>query len=1847
MYSNTFPYKVFYAFVLLLLALPSGVNAQYCSSYGNSSDGYQTNIRRVRFNTIDNSSNSSDSGYANYTSISTNLTAGASYTLRVNVNTDGNYTTSTMVFIDWNQDGDFDDSNESYTLGTATNTSNGQTSASPYTLSVPSSALSGVTRMRVSTRWNGYPGSCEQNFDGEVEEYSINVSGVSQPEIAVYGFGTEIADGDTTPYRGDDTDFGSTAINTSITKTFTIENFGSANLSLSGASPYVSISGTNAANFSITTAPANLIASGNSTTFQVTFTAATAGMYTAQLSISNNDSNENPYNFSISATATPDPDSIYTIYYEDFDQDNGGWSSVVNNSDYWTWTDNFGGSAELGEGGFWRNNSYDNYLDNTYIVLQSASYDLSGYTDMRLQLDVRHDTESAQDGMNIYYTTDGGANFYLLGNNSGLNWYNGNVAALSADGWSDTNNGSGSTVNKFMNASTDLDNASFAGQSNVIFFVIFRTGGSNTDNGVAIDNFQITGTPTVAVQEASNGPADITGNLRLWLKTTNGISTTSGNPIVNWEDQAYDTSRSDLLDKEDATARTVDAPTYYDDLNKNLNYNPAVDFDNSSTTVMKGKGGYFSKEYYVVVKSDDVVSNSTGSGGAQYPIGGKFKTDDYTTEPTGLGLGSVSVRYSNEVVSHTINAVNANGSASPDDGINTEAYGSAFSSSSTSYDQETLILTVKNNPTNTGSEIYKNGLQINDTPGRANNGGELYFNEFNNLAYMLGADKVSLSTSQNRRLNGRLGEVISYSVPKSESDQLKIQSYLGLKFGVTLHAKNSTTVTREGDVDYVDSNGNTIWDSSANSGFNYDIAGIGRDDDSGLSQKQSQSDNTGSYVTMSLGSRFNTNSTNTNNFDNDKDFLIWGNDNGPMTAGTPVNVDLSSGMGDPALATGVEFIPINRIWKVVETKQAGDGVPTVTVSIDETALTSVLTPPGNFLMFISNGAAFDPSAEFRVMKLNGSKLECTYDFDGTKYITFGYAPERVYERSILFNGTTDFMDADDHMDLASNFTLSAWIRQTGAGTIISKNNEPFTAGYELNIDSDSQINFEYKGSFGVSYTLNSTIAIPNDEWHHVAVSYDGSYIQLYIDGVADERVAASFTPENNSSSFLISASGSTKNPTDFFGGHIDEVRVWNTALSKKQIRYIMNQEIEEFTDATVNGLVIPQDILKNNVSSIPWTDLAGYYPMTTYTYTNVKDHSSYDNYAALRNLKTVDYQTAPLPYISQADGTWETDATWLNNAVQQIPASASIVDPSTTVNWNIVRTNHVINTTDNVKVLGLFLESNSITTGNSAKVDITHYFELDGLLDLKDESQLIQRNESVLKPSSSGYILQRQQGTPNKYNYNYWSSPVNPQNTLANNTDYSVKGIMKDETTGTVSNLWFTGGYDGSPSSPATISTFWLYRFADLNNDYDNWQKIGENTLLKPGQGFTMKGPGSGTTEQPYVFSGKPNNATSISPVELTITAGNSYLVGNPFPSAMNADNFINDNTHLSGTLYFWEHWGGNSHVLREYQGGYAMYNLSGGVAPMAHPDVSQVNAAGSLKGAPSKYIPVGQGFFVDADVSGTIIFDNTQRTFVRESTSSTTFFRAKTAKGKAPVNSNMLPPDDSANDVEDTRPKLRLGFDNEDKRHRQLLVTADPNTTMGYDRKYDGKVYEDLSDDLHWKLEDDEYIIQGIPEFYSELVLPLTVKLTRKEDFTINIDSLQNFPEDLGIYIKDKTTETYTDLRATMFSANLEEGKYSDRFELVFRTDESLSVEDQPVTSNDLFVFYRKDDRKIVIRKNSAFNIEGARLYNLLGQEIQRFNTDASAAESELQVNMIATGTYLLQLDTDKGQVSKKLIIQ
>ena len=704
----------------------------------------------------------------------------------------------------------------------------------------------------------------------------------------------------------------------------------------------------------------------------------------------------------------------------------------------------------------------------------------------------------------------------------------------------------------------------------------------------------------------------------------------------------------------------------------------------------------------------------------------------------------------------------------------------------------------------------------------------------------------------------------------------------------------------------------------------------------------------------------------------------------------------------------------------------------------------------------------------------------------------------------------------------------------------------------------------------------------------------------------------------------------------------------------------MNQEILSNGLAT-NGSIIPNTITLNDISSIPWSNLSAYYPMSTYTYTNAKDVSDNHRTAALRNLTTVDRQTAPLPYESATHGAWSTGTTWLNNTVQDLPNSLSIVDGTTPVNWNIVKTSHDITSTGHKTVLGLMVESNKITASNDSKIEVTNYLKLDGKIDLVGMSQLVQTLDCDLDVTSKGSIERDQQGQLNKYNYNYWSSPVSPitpSAPFANNTDYTIADIMKDGTTSTPQNITWVGGYDGADTTPISIARYWLYTFDNKVNDYANWNKITELSTVRVGLGFTMKGTGASGTQN-YTFVGKPNNSLINSN---SVLADQLLLTGNPYPSALDAKKFIEDNAgSIDGNLYFWEHYStNNTHVLKDYQGGYATLNLVGGVPSGSIPtsvDVDYISGLGSpSKGAPKQYIPVGQGFFVNGSgTGGTIVINNNHRAFFKESDSNSNILyktRPKTSKTAQTDHWN-----DNSNDIiqKDNYKRIRLGFNANNNYHRQVLLGfMDEKATSGIDYGYDGIGLDELPNDMYFLNGENQLVIQGEGYFNEEASYPIGVKTDVEGKVTFTIDALENFDAQQKIYIYDDETKTYNEIQKSAFEVTLPAGVNDTRFSLRFKdkssnTDKTLTVEENKTNTNEIKIAHIQNSNSLVINNSiSDVSVLKVTLFNINGQSIANWKIENQDQQNiQIPINKISSGVYVVKLKTTTGELSKKLIVK
>ena len=845
---------------------------------------------------------------------------------------------------------------------------------------------------------------------------------------------------------------------------------------------------------------------------------------------------------------------------------------------------------------------------------------------------------------------------------------------------------------------------------------------------------------------------------------------------------------------------------------------------------------------------------------------------------------------------------------------------------------------------------------------------------------------------------------------------------------------------------------------------------------------------------------------------------------------------------------------------------------------------------------------------------------------------------------IYFDGRNDYVEDVSVFGGDNEATLMCWLRvdpnASGMQYIIGQNS--------INIRFTNN-NRVYAGVNG--YALQST-SMPKGQWIHASLTYSNlsNSMNLYINGEMVEGRSVNQALNADTSPFTMGRRAGVN--SNYFNGHLDEVRLFNKALSADEIHKIVYQEIEN-NGGNIRGREIPLNVTnfidENNKSILTWNSLLRYYRLDNFKgdITDNLTTSFVDTGtgAKLYNIKTINHQSAPMPFVTQRNGSLEAALTISEDGVNGQDA----ID----YDWSIVRIEHaLVNYNDNSRHLGLFVNELDtkgspieFSVQNDSELAVSWYLKLDGTIDLEGESQLVQGFDSTLDPASSGRIERDQQGTADTYTYNYWSSPVGVPNSITNNGDYELSDVLRDGShPNSPITINFVSSRDGAPSYPISISNRWLYRYNNLpGNDYSQWRPINENTMLSAGEGFTMKGPGTGgvSDDQNYTFIGKPNNGD----VALSINNGYNYLIGNPYPSAIDAVQFILDNSttvagaepSITGTLYFWEHWGGGSHVLSEYQGGYATYNLSGSTPAATyasnHPDVA---SGGTPLKRPGRYIPVAQGFFVEGAQDGTVNFNNGQRVFMKEANNVSVFLR------------NASEIDESTDkNREDDRMKIRLGFNSVNQFYRELLLTIDDNATPGFDYGYDGAYNEDQTDDMYWLINQERYVIQGSNDVSESITYPIGVHVGQDGLNTIDIVDLEHVPLDIELYIHDIENDTYHDLRASEFQFFLPAGEYLDRFALTFSNSADGTLNAPAQLYENLDVFYTNTTECIGVFNPNSIEIKSIDIYNLVGQSISEITDISKSHYVEYPVRNLSAGTYLINLTTVSGSVSKKIVVR
>jgi hypothetical protein len=556
--------------------------------------------------------------------------------------------------------------------------------------------------------------------------------------------------------------------------------------------------------------------------------------------------------------------------------------------------------------------------------------------------------------------------------------------------------------------------------------------------------------------------------------------------------------------------------------------------------------------------------------------------------------------------------------------------------------------------------------------------------------------------------------------------------------------------------------------------------------------------------------------------------------------------------------------------------------------------------------------------------------------------------------------------------------------------------------------------------------------------------------------------------------------------------------------------------------------------------------------------------------------------------------------------------------------------------------------------------------EANGLVYLRDGAQLLQGNNTG--NSGLGRLSVFQNGTVHNWAYNYWCSPVGnvfqtdgttPLDNSVNNPFKALNQLFDfigdpnpDLNPITSTAATFTTNYDGV-SSPLLISSRWIYTY-DPGTVYSEWDFASDVGDVTTGYGFTMKGTSGSGNNQLYDFRGKPNNGT----ITAAVLNGEQTLVGNPYPSAIDARAYIWDAVNrnsINGTLYFWEQdLTVTSHYIAQYVGGYATYTINefatlGTFTPApfnTHNPDGTINTPGSSSTSLKRlyrYIPIGQGFMVEGNsgANTTVRTTNAMRIYVKEGAQSE-FFR--TAENNSVSYDEFTYNEDGLQIIPDDYKRFRLNVDFNETYTRQLLHNFHDTATDGFDYGLESKSPSNLDSDAYWTLNDEEYVAQA-HAFDLDLRIPVVINIDEQQPLRFRIFDVQNF-DDQPIYLHDIENDLYVNLRTQNYNLNLPEGNYSDRFEITFTNEDTLSNEH--VTISDFLIFQDnnnslltiKNPNSIVINSVTLFDVSGKQIFNaadLINQDTYTFST-----------KNLSDGIYVtvLSLDTNDS-VSKKVVIK
>ncbi|MCB7480497.1 T9SS type A sorting domain-containing protein [Christiangramia sediminis] len=530
--------------------------------------------------------------------------------------------------------------------------------------------------------------------------------------------------------------------------------------------------------------------------------------------------------------------------------------------------------------------------------------------------------------------------------------------------------------------------------------------------------------------------------------------------------------------------------------------------------------------------------------------------------------------------------------------------------------------------------------------------------------------------------------------------------------------------------------------------------------------------------------------------------------------------------------------------------------------------------------------------------------------------------------------------------------------------------------------------------------------------------------------------------------------------------------------------------------------------------------------------------------------------------------------------------------------------------------------------------------ETEASLYLRKGSQLLQGDKIANLNTGNGSISVFQKGTSNAFDYNYWGLPVKVTDEKQQLSDYLNEPLSTTESR-TAKLISALEGH----SDPLSISNRWIYTYSGTS--YSNWQYIGDHFDLLPGEGFSMKGVnGTNFSEvegekinsgsaQVYDFRGTPNDGK----IELSIKKDQVLLVGNPYPSALDLDKFLIENTASTGIAYFWDSKkNGNSHYLSDYEGGYGTYSPGSGIylpAVFKKYD-SEIGTGETGELYPRKIMPIAQGFMIIGKKDGIVYFQNSQRIYQKEAPGFSLF------KSSEPLNSSII-----------------LNIELDSTYVRQLALAFNPYSTVDEDHAMDARKMEEAKEDISWSISEEDFLINVRPKRDEELI-PLNIKLKKETSLKFSIAEFDNFNPD-RVFLYDAKEDLYFGIKTGYLQIKLPEGEYKDRFFISFienlpsenpKTDPQISEENTGklpnILLNTIDIFQNNQLEQLEIKILYDTELSNLQLYDLNGKQFLNQNFKAKEKEFNFTTANLSNAVYIVKVKTtDNIELTKKIGIK